>query len=74
MASFMKGVADKQRADSRKWKGFNRILTANLVVVIAQPLADIEASVVSSFLVATGLLYGAYAGANAFTKGKGMEP
>lgn len=74
MVSFLREVADERRADSRKWKGFNRILAANAFVVIAQPLLEIDGAVVSSFLVATGLLYGAYAGANAYTKTKGVEP
>lgn len=61
------------RFTSRKWKGFNRILAADFTVVLLHSLLDIDPGVVGEFLLATGVLYAAYAGANAFTKTKGVE-
>ncbi len=62
-----------EKANSRKWKGFNRTLIAMAVVVALQPILDITPAVVNTFIGSAALLYGTFAGANAYTHGKGGE-
>lgn len=56
-----------ERANSRKWKGFNRIILLIPAITVIQPILKADPAVVMAAIAALGTVYTAYAGSNAVT-------